>query len=330
MSLQFVSHLEYLAGMLKRTVQAAKSMSQRILLFGVLLAAATSSAQSNAEDKEIRRFPRLPGAILLLQHTYGSLYLATLNETRKIEERDKIGAFLSPTISLNGNIVAASRAMSSEPVSRGPSPKRVGTYSTAESKWKDHDIEVMGGTVSISRNGNILACVSRKTATTPSMLRILDLETEAIEEGPSVREVGVGISWAPDGRQIVFEDLLNITVFDIKKKTKTASAKGLAPSWSPSGKWIAFVGNVGPTNRFDVRLIRPDGTGEHVLFKFTSYVVPRLQPVWSPDSTTLLMNISSDPDANTFDIHKIDVEAMKSWKLSRNRPIVVQGWAASE
>jgi Tol biopolymer transport system component len=43
-----------------------------------------------------------------------------------------------------------------------------------------------------------------------------------------------------------------------------------------------------------------------------------LKPVWSPDSHTLLINKSRDPDNGTFDIDMLDVITGKATKKFKN------------
>ena len=71
------------------------------------------------------------------------------------------------------------------------------------------------------------------------------------------------------------------------------------------------------------------GTQSRFVMAFHSDVGPNLQPVWSPDSKTLLVNTSRDPDSDTFDIHMVDLATGKATKKFKNGG-PVYAWANAE
>jgi len=79
-------------------------------------------------------------------------------------------------------------------------------------------------------------------------------------------DIATKISWSPDGRRLVFSkksDLwtVNRNGEDAKRITKTPDAEEM-PSWSPKGGRIAFQFRDDVTADVDLRLIKPNGTGE--------------------------------------------------------------------
>jgi Tol biopolymer transport system component len=113
-------------------------------------------------------------------------------------------------------------------------------------------------------------------------------------DGSGARRIGVGFapSWSPDGLRLVYSARENgrttVVVQTVGDSAWRVVAYGVAPRWSPTGSSIAFLGG---ENRNEVRIVRPDGTGEHVLLGGYGTDVARekyeFHPVWSPDGSAL-------------------------------------------
>jgi TolB protein len=108
-----------------------------------------------------------------------------------------------------------------------------------------------------------------------------------------------GADWSPDGSHVVFAaQKLSIGRFTTAlfvvnadgtglRQISPSGVGGLSAQWSPNGALIAFTG--GCCGLPQAWLVHPDGTG---LRRVTTAVdgAVFLTPVWSPDSTKLLLN----------------------------------------
>lgn len=71
-----------------------------------------------------------------------------------------------------------------------------------------------------------------------------------------------GLDWSPDGRRIVFNDLTDIVVLDVRSgRTKILFAiSGARPGWSPDGRRIVF------SHEGAIHVMRADGSNVRRLF----------------------------------------------------------------
>jgi Tol biopolymer transport system component len=141
----------------------------------------------------------------------------------------------------------------------------------------------------------------------PSLIHILDLKTGKVSIGPETTK-GSFLTWSPDSRRIAFnkelgqdEDGASVTllpeidILNIADGTVSKLADGIAPSWSPSGEWIAFSdystfqhGRYADT-AYRVSLIHPDGTASKVVAPLKPGQDLYVPAIWSPDSKEFLL-----------------------------------------
>ena len=106
--------------------------------------------------------------------------------------------------------------------------------------------------------------------------------------------------WSPDGRSIVFEGFAagsgggsGTALYTVRpdgshlQRITALGRNAIQPAWSPDGSWIAFV-SYGGFGWPSLELVHPDGTGQHKVTSASEGFAS--DPVWSPDSTQLLIS----------------------------------------
>lgn len=310
-----------------------------------ILGAAVLLACSAPLHAKKPNLPRLPGSTLLVGWPPFRLTLTSGGNTLQIQNEPQSDWLVMPSLSADGTVVASAHpAAGAAPRSRN---LIVSVWSLADRKWSDPAaLAVAGGSVALSPDGTRVACVTRFQTDAPSRLEVLNRGSGKIVQGPEVFEdAGTDISWAPDSRRLVFDMGDNgspvkgnpspqraIYVMNTDTGALHRIAQGVAPAWSPSGGWIAYLDYVpdnddaGPgfaapqPNR--VALMRADGTEAHALVTWPRDEGLMLPPVWSPGSQAILINRWHDRQKETMDIDRIDLATAKITRTFRNVPPV--------
>ena len=140
---------------------------------------------------------------------------------------------------------------------------------------------------------------------------LLTRQTEA--QAPPENFLNINPSWAPDGRQLVFEsrrhgnvELYVINADGTGERRLTHSAPDVEnshPSWSPDGSSIVFDSFRG--GAFHLYVIRPDGSGERQLTHGDAAGVAELarHPEWSPDGRFIAFDSRRDGNGEFYVIH---------------------------
>lgn len=108
--------------------------------------------------------------------------------------------------------------------------------------------------------------------------------------------LGGGLSWSPDGRRFVYRGRGGLWIArrdGSAQRQLTSESAGELPSWSPDGKWVAFIKRSvvdEPEYRDDsqVAIIRADGRGFHTIGRGGS-------ASWSSDGKRLVVEVPDVP-----------------------------------
>jgi Tol biopolymer transport system component len=165
-------------------------------------------------------------------------------------------------------------------------------------------------------DGERLAAMDAKDMT----LKRIDIRTGTVITLTDHNQVLTGMpSVSPDGKSIVFagqknvgqhydqssNELWLVDESGVSHILESESAQGRAPTWSPSGKQIAFESTRGSdSGLYAIFLISRDGTG---LTQVTDRSLNADHPVWSPDGRHLAFSARSSRWERERSIAVIDI-----------------------
>lgn len=152
------------------------------------------------------------------------------------------------------------------------------------------------------------------------VIKRIDLRKGTVVTLTDNKQVFSGMpSVSPDGKSIVFAGQKNtgqhydqsnnqiwlVDEADVSHVLESVPAQGRAPTWSPSGRQIAFESTRGSSSGlYAIFLINRDGTG---LIQVTDRALNADHPVWSPDGRHLAFSARSSTWTSKRGIALIDI-----------------------
>lgn len=277
----------------------------------------------------------MPNSVLLFGD-YGQLQVVTPSSAQvvwpPVDLKYNSAYFAYPSLAPRGEVIAwgfATQASTNRTVQR--LRFGLGLYGVAQQKWTTYgEFDYIGDTA-FSADGSKVAFVADYTTGGTPRLMIFDLLAERFQDAPYQQGMQnhAGLSWSPDATRLVSMILRgeqrSIVVLDLPTGSVRELGPGLWPRWSPNGEWIAYHAGR------QCLIVHPDGTGARIVLTLkdgwlTGRTFGAGGPVWSPDSTQLLMNVVKD-EGPQGDVLLLDLASGRATTKMSNG-FSVFGWAA--
>ena len=122
------------------------------------------------------------------------------------------------------------------------------------------------------------------------------------------------IDISPEGKRAVLSargDIYTVPAKEgsVRNLTQTPGIRENFGTWSPDGKWIAYISD--RSGEDEIYLKPQDGTGPEVPSVTSDGSMFRFGPMWSPDSKKLIF---ADKAVRLFYVD-IDEQASRSWSI---------------
>ncbi len=203
------------------------------------------------------------------------------------------------------------------------------THATRQlTNFKEFDVAwpSLGGDSIIFENGGYLYIFDLKTERERKLTVYLEGDRDQVRKhwAPASKMI-TDFDIDPDGTQAVFAARGDVYTVPSKEGrtrnlTLTPGVREKYASWSPDGKWIAYVSD--RTGEDELYTVPADGTGPETRVTSDGKVF-RLAPVWSPDSRKLLF---PDKDVRLW---YVDLQEKKPVLIDQGRYDDLQGYTWS-